>query len=51
MSGSDWNDHVVNVEEYAIVEFEIMAIYDPANGALGGATLEVLNEIEDDFYN
>jgi len=51
MSGSDWNDHVVNVEEYAIVEFEIMAIYDPANGALGGATLRVLNEIEDDFYN
>lgn len=50
MSGTDWNDHVVNVEAEAIVEFEIMATYDPADGELGGATLKVLNEIEDDLY-
>ena len=50
MSGSDWNDHVVNVETEATVEFEIMATYDPASGELGGATLKVLNEIEDDLY-
>ncbi len=51
MSGADWNDHVVNVEAEATVEFEIMATYNAADGALGGATLEVLNEIEGDFYN
>ena len=50
MSGTDWNDHVVNVEAEAIVQFEIMATYNAADGALGGATLKVLNEIEDDFY-
>ncbi|MBP0483650.1 PIN domain-containing protein [Sagittula salina] len=50
ISGSDWNDHVVSVETEAIVEFEIMATYDPASGELGGATLKVLNEIEDDIY-
>lgn len=50
ISGTDWNDHVVNVEAEATVEFEIMASYDPADGELGGATLTVLNEIEDDLY-
>ncbi|WP_339760250.1 PIN domain-containing protein [uncultured Sulfitobacter sp.] len=50
MSGSDWNDHVVNVEAEAIVEFEIMATYNAVDGELGGATLKVLNEIEDDLY-
>lgn len=50
MSGSDWNDHVVSVETEAVVEFEIMATYDPESGELGGATLRVLNEIEDDIY-
>jgi hypothetical protein len=50
MSGTDWNDHVVNVEAEAIVEFEIMAPYNAADGELDGATLKVLNEIEDDFY-
>ncbi|GGM11824.1 hypothetical protein GCM10011534_37430 [Pseudooceanicola nanhaiensis] len=50
MAGSDWNDHVVSVETVAVVEFEVMATYDPANGELGGATLKVLNEIEDDIY-
>ncbi len=50
MSGEDWNDHVVNVEAEANVEFEIMAIYNPVDGTLGGATLKVLNEIKSDFY-
>jgi predicted nucleic acid-binding protein len=50
MSGADWNDHVVNVESEAMVEFEIMATYNPTDGALGGATLKVLNEIEDELY-
>ncbi len=50
MSATDWNDHVVNVEAEAIVEFEIMATYDPVVGELGGATLRVLNEIEDELY-
>jgi predicted nucleic acid-binding protein len=50
MSASDWNDHVVNVEAEAVVEFEIMATYDPTAGELGGATLKILNEIEDDLY-
>lgn len=51
MSGADWNDHVVNVEAEAKVEFEIMATYNAGDGTLGGATVKVLNEIEDDFYS
>jgi hypothetical protein len=46
MSGTDWNDNVVNVEAEAIVEFEIIATYDLADGESGGAKLKVLKEIE-----
>ena len=40
----------MNVEFEADVEFEILAIYNPESGELGGATLRILNAVEDDYY-
>lgn len=50
VSGSDWNDHVVEVEDHAVVKFEILAVFNPEDGTLSGATLKVLNEIQTDAY-
>lgn len=50
MSVSQWNDHVFAVEDEAMVEFEILAIYDPEGEDFDGQSFEVLNEIEPDWH-
>lgn len=50
LSASQWNDHVLEVEDEANVEFEILAIYDPDKGKFNGQAFQVTNEIDPDWY-
>jgi len=50
LSASQWNDHVLEVEDEANVEFEILAIYNPETGKFNGQAFQVTNEIDPDWY-